>query len=77
MIKTFSLAKLPEGSAAPTFLRESLKVEVAALFELGYPAVGFLLQHEYTMSGLVPEVSRAAPNPSLVLQEIRAAQHVS
>lgn len=54
---TFPLVKLPKGSAVP-YVHEGLKAKLTALSKIGYPHVGFILQHEYTRSGLVPEVSR-------------------
>lgn len=62
-MKKFPLVELPKGSAVPQHLQEALKAELAALSELGYPHVGFLLRHEYTRSGLVPEV-RGFPSKS-------------
>lgn len=46
------------GEAVPEKLQTELTAELRALAALGYPHVGFLLQHEYTMSGLGPEVTR-------------------
>lgn len=49
---------VPSGDAVPEKLQADLTSELRALSELGYPHVGFLLQHEYTMSGLSPEVNQ-------------------
>jgi hypothetical protein len=46
----------PAGSAISEKLRQELKAELVSLSESGLPYLGFLLQHEYTISGLLREV---------------------
>lgn len=55
----------PAGSTIPEKLRQELKAELVSLSESGLPYVGFLLQHEYTISGLLREVSYFETAPSL------------
>ncbi|GAQ86572.1 hypothetical protein KFL_002970100 [Klebsormidium nitens] len=54
-MRAFPLARLPKGGPVPQHLQKALKAQLSALSGIGYPYVGFILQHEYTRSGLVPE----------------------
>jgi hypothetical protein len=47
----------PRGDAIPSKLATELKSELTSLASTGLPHVGFLLQHEYTQSGIRAEVS--------------------